>query len=422
MPMIRNLILLTISLLIYAGYGIPGFCCLMGAVILSWVAGLLTKRWRFITWISVALNGLSLLMLKLQPLTGIGWLSVMGLSYFSLQIISYQVDVYRGKYPPERNFLRYALYVTWIPHLFMGPIQRYDAMAPQLSNPRKLTWEDISWGGTRILVGAVKKLVIAARLGVLTSAISADPQKYSGAFALAAMLMYSIQLYCDFSGGIDMVLGVSRMAGIRMSENFRTPYFSESVREFWQRWHITLGAWLRDYIYIPLGGNRKGKLRKLLNTLITFLVSGLWHGVEYLLWGLLNGVFVCFGDRLKTRCKTLNRIGTFLVITFLWSFFVWPETATALKMLLSVVTTWNYGAFFAGIGALGLTAGDFLVLGAAALLLWGYDLWSEKLSGWFAGRSPAVRIAVICSLGLLVLVFGMYGIGFDAGSFIYGGF
>ena len=422
MPMIRNFILLAISLLIYAGYGILGLFYLIGAVVLSWSAGLLTKRWRWMAWISIALNSLSLLMLKLQPLTGIGWLSVMGLSYFTLQIISYQVDVYRSKYPPERNFLRYALYVTWIPHLFMGPIERYDAMAPQLSTPRKITWEDISCGGIRILVGAVKKLVIAARLGVLTAAISADPEKYSGAFALAAMLMYAIQLYCDFSGGIDMVLGVSRMVGIRMHENFQTPYFSESVREFWQRWHITLGAWLRDYIYIPLGGNRKGKLRKLCNTVITFLVSGLWHGVEYLLWGLLNGVFVCFGDRLKTRCKTVNRIGTFLAITFLWSFFVWPETATALKMLLSVVTTWNYGTFFAGVGTLGLTPGDWIVLGAAVLLLWGYDLWSKKLSGWFAGRGPAARVAVICCVGLLVLVFGMYGIGFDVDSFIYGGF
>ena len=361
-------------------------------------------------------------MLKLQPLTGIGWLSVMGISYFSLQIISYQVDVYRGKYPAETNFLRYALYVTWIPRLFMGPIERYDAIAPQLSNPRKITWEDVSCGAMRILLGAFKKLVIATRLGVLTFAISADTEKYSGAFALAAMLMYAIQLYCDFSGGIDMVLGASRLVGFHMHENFKTPYFSESVREFWQRWHITLGAWLRDYIYIPLGGNRKGSLRKLCNTLITFLVSGLWHGVEYLLWGLLNGVFVCFGDRLKTRCKTVNRIGTFLVITFLWAFFIWPETAVALKMLLSVVTTWNYGAFFAGIGMLGLTVGDWVVLGASALLLWGYDLWSKKLSGWFAACIPAARVAVICCVGLLVLVFGMYGIGFDVDSFIYGGF
>ena len=420
--MVVNLILLTVSLLIYAGYGLPGLIYLLCAVLLSWGAGILTSRWRWIPWVSVALNALSLLMLKLQPLTGISWLSVMGMSYFTLQIISYQIDVYRGKYPPERNLLKYALFVTWIPHLFMGPIERYDTMAPQLSAHRKLTWEDISCGGMRILVGAVKKMVIASRLAVVTGAIGADPAKYQGAFAVLAVLMYSVQLYCDFSGGIDMILGVSRMCGIRMQENFRIPYFSESVREFWQRWHITLGAWLRDYIYIPLGGNRKGKLRKLLNTLVTFLVSGLWHGVEYLLWGLLNGLFVWTGDRLKTRCKILNRIGTFLLITLLWSFFVWPETATALKMLLSMVTTWNYGALFTGIGKLGLALSDWIVLAAALLLLWLYDLQQQRLNAWFTHRCPAVRMAVICMFGLLVLVFGMYGIGFNVDSFIYGGF
>lgn len=420
--MVMNLILLLVSLLIYAGYGIHGLLYLVGAVILSWGAGILTKRWSWAAWVSVALNGLSLLMLKLQPLTGISWLSVMGISYFTLQIISYQIDVFRGKYPPERNFFKYALYVTWIPHLFMGPIERYDSMEPQLSAHRKLTWEDISCGGMRILVGAMKKMVIASRLAVVTGAISADPEKYHGAFAVLAVLMYSVQLYCDFSGGIDMILGVTRMCGIHMHENFRTPYFSESVREFWQRWHITLGAWLRDYIYIPLGGNRKGKLRKLLNTLITFLVSGLWHGAEYLLWGLLNGLFVWAGDRLKTRCKMLNRVGTFLVITLLWTFFVWPETATALKMLLSMVTTWNYGALFAQIGKLGLVLSDWFVLVAALLLLWLYDLRQTRLRSWFVRRSPAARLAVIGGIGLLVLVFGMYGIGFDADSFIYGGF
>jgi len=417
-----NLILLTVSLVIYAGYGITGLIYLVGATVLSWGVGLLTKRWRWTASVSVALHALSLLMLKLQPLTGINWLSVMGISYFTLQIISYQIDVYRGKYPPERDFVKYALYVTWIPHLFMGPIERYDAMAPQLSARRKLTWENISCGGMRILVGALKKLVIASRLAVVTGTISGDPEKYHGAFAVLAIFVYSMQLYCDFSGGIDMILGVSRICGIRMQENFRTPYFSQSVREFWQRWHITLGAWLREYIYIPLGGNRKGKLRKLINILITFLVSGLWHGVAYLLWGLLNGLFVWMGDRLKTRSKVLNRIGTFFVITLLWSFFVWPETATALKMLLSMVITWNYGTLFAGVGDLGLVLSDWIVLGAALLLLWLYDLRHESLRVWFGHRCPAAKAAVICATGLLVLVFGMYGIGFDVDSFIYGGF
>ena len=273
-----------------------------------------------------------------------------------------------------------------------------------------------------MLWGLFKKLVIAARVGVIVSAISAKPGEYSGAFAFAAVLLYSLQLYCDFSGGIDMVLGVSKMLGITMSENFETPYFSQSVQEFWRRWHITLGSWLRDYIYIPLGGSRKGKVRKICNTLITFLVSGLWHGMEYLLWGLLNGIFVCVGERLKTPSKLINRIGTFLVISFLWAFFVWPDTVTALKMLLSMVTTWNYGAFFAGIGSLGLTIGDWIVLAVALLLLWIYDSKVKIVSAKYAAFSPAGKVAILGVLGLIVLVFGMYGIGFRADEFIYGGF
>jgi len=420
--MIINLLLLIVSLVIYAGYGIPGLIYLICAALISWAAGLLTERWRWAALVSVVLHTVSLLMVKLQPITGVSWISVLGLSYFSLQIISYQIDVFRGKYPPEKNFLRYALYITWIPHLLMGPIERYDAMQPQLSMRRKITWDDITAGGARILLGLLKKLVIATRVGVVVSTIGADSVRYSGAYALAAMLLYSIQLYCDFSGGIDMVLGVSRMLGITMSENFDTPYFSQSVREFWRRWHITLGSWLRDYIYIPLGGSRKGRFRKVINTLITFLVSGLWHGVEYLLWGLLNGIFVCVGDRLKTPNKLLNRIGTFLVISFLWAFFVWPNTATALTMLWSVVTTWNYGAFFASAGTLGLNLGDWIVLAVSLLLLWIYDACNKSVMIKFQSWKPAEKTAVLCMLGLLVLIFGMYGIGFDANAFIYGGF
>lgn len=420
--MIVNLILLLISLAIYAGYGIPGLVYLVAAVLVSWLAGLLSQRWRWVGLISAMLNVLSLLLLKLQPFLGISWISAMGMSYFSLQIISYHVDVFRGKYLPEKNFLRYALYVAWIPHLLMGPIERYDAMLPQLSARHPINWDTLSAGCARALLGLFKKYVIAARVGVIVSAISTDTAQYSGAFALAAMLLYSVQLYCDFSGGMDLVLGVSRMVGITMSENFDTPYFSQSVQEFWRRWHITLGSWLRDYVYIPLGGSRKGSFRKICNTLVTFLVSGLWHGVEYLLWGLLNGLFVCVGNRLKTPSKTLNRIGTFLVISFLWAFFVWPDTATALHMLWSVVTTWNYGAFFAGVGTLGLTVGDWLVLAAALLLLWFFDAKKEDLLTKFRLCAPAGKTAVLCALGLVVLVFGMYGIGFDANAFIYGGF
>ena len=420
--MMINILIFVAGLAIYAGYGISGLAYLLAATAISYGAGLLIPRHRWVMHASIVLNAAMLVAVKLQPVTGMEILAPMGVSYFTLQIISYHVDLYRGKYEPERNILRYGMYVTYLPHIFLGPIERYDSFVPACFDNRKITWDGVSSGAARALWGLFKKLAIASRAGVIVSAISADPAQFRGAYAFAAMLMYSVQLYADFSGGIDMVLGVSRMLGIRMSENFNAPYFSESFQEFWRRWHMTLGSWLKDYVYIPLGGNRKGKPRKLFNSIVTFLVSGLWHGVHYLLWGLINGIFVAFGEKFKTRFKLLNQIVTFLLVTLLWSFFVWPETGTALQMIGSLFTTFNYGAFFAGIGELGLNLGEGIVLGASLLALWGYDVYRERIEKRYQSLCPAGRLAVIGALGLVILVFGMYGIGFNADEFIYSRF
>lgn len=419
--MIFNILILFVGLLIYAGYGIGGLSYLLAATVFSFGAGLLIPKHRWVMGVSVALNALMLLAVKLQPVTGWAFSAAMGISYFTLQIISYNVDIYRGKYPPERNFLKYALFVTYLPHIFLGPIESYDAFRNSLEH-RRISWDGISGGAARALWGLFKKLAIASRAGVLVSAISADPEQFRGAYALAAMVLYSVQLYADFSGGIDMALGVSRMLGIGLSENFNTPYFSESFQEFWRRWHMTLGGWLREYVYIPLGGNRKGAARKFFNAIVTFLVSGLWHGVHYLLWGLFNGIFVVFGEKLKTKWKLLNQICTFLLVSILWSFFVWPDTLTALTMIGSLFSTFNYGAFFAGVGALGLNLGEGIVLAVSLLILWVYDRKRETIDGRFRALCPALRMAVICGLGLAILIFGMYGIGFNAEAFIYSRF
>lgn len=419
--MIVNVLVFLIGLLVYAGYGLPGFGYLAAATVLSYAAGLLMKRWKGVMWIAVALNAGLLLLFKVQSLTGWMLPAVFGVSYFTLQIISYLVDVYKGKYEPERNFFRYAFFVTYIPHLFVGPIERFDAMSAALNN-RRMSLDGIFSGGVRALWGLFKKLVIASRAGVIIGAISADPAAYNGAFALAAMVLYSVQLYADFSGGMDMVLGLSEMLGLKLSENFDTPYLSQSFQEFWRRWHMTLGSWLREYVYIPLGGNRKGKVRKVVNLIITFLVSGIWHGVEYLLWGLINGIFVAFGTKFQTKWKNLNRAVTFLLVSLLWSFFVWPDMVTASKMVLSVFTTFNYGTFFTTVGTMGLTVGDWIVFGLATAVLWAFDVWGRNLPKRLNESPYALRTAVICALALIVLVFGMYGIGFDAQAFIYSKF
>lgn len=417
-----NILILVFGLLVYAGYGIAGLVYLLTVALLTYAAGLLIPRRPWVLWLSVGANVLMLCLVKLQPVTGMDIPAIMGVSYISFQVISYNVDIYRGKYEPERNLLRYSLFVTYLPHVFIGPIERYDHFRLTAFHGRRISWDGLSLGGIRALWGLFKKLVIASRAGVIVAAVSGSPETYTGAYAMLAMLLYSVQLYADFSGGIDIVLGVSRMLGICMSENFDTPYLSQSVQEFWKRWHITLGSWLRDYVYIPLGGNRKGRLRKYLNTVVTFLVSGLWHGASYVLWGLINGILVCFGEKMKTRFAILNRIGTFILITFLWCFFVWPDALTALKMAGSVFTTCNYGALASEILQLGLNIGEWMVLVAGVLALGGYDICKSRLNGRMEALCPAGRTAVICALGLIILVFGMYGIGFDASEFIYSRF
>lgn len=419
--MIINILIFLLGLAVYAGYGLPGLAYLLGATALSYGTGLLIPKRKWVLWISVALNALALLAVKAQPLLGWEFIAPLGISYFTLQIIAYNVDIYRGKYAPEKNLFRYAFHITYLPHIFIGPIEPYPSMRKTLAE-RKISLSGITEGAARALWGLFKKYVIAARAGVIVSAISGDTEAYTGAFALAAVILYSFQLYADFSGGMDMVLGVSRMLGLRLSENFNAPYFSQSFQEFWRRWHITLGSWLKEYIYIPLGGNRKGKFRKWVNSIVTFLVSGLWHGIHYLLWGLINGIFVSFGEKLKTKWKLLNQVVTFLLVTLLWSFFVWPETKTAVSMAGSIFTTFNYAAFFSTVGSLGLTVGDWIVLAAAIAVLWFFDWKQTAVKARFSALCPAGKTAVICLLGLLVLIFGMYGIGFNATEFIYSRF
>ena len=415
-------LLLLAGLAVYAGYGLVGFAYLIAAITGSYLAGLLIPRHKMVMWITVAVHALVLLGMKLQNVSGLSFAAPLGLSYFTLRIISYVVDVYKGKIQPEYDLVRYGLYISYLPCIFLGPIESYDQFRESVLSQRRMSWDGISGGAARVLWGLFKKMLIASRAGVVVGAISADPETFRGAYALCAMLMYSVQLYADFSGGIDMVLGVSEMLGIRLSENFATPYFSQSVQEFWRRWHMTLGAWLRNYVYIPLGGSRKGTLRKYVNTIVTFLVSGIWHGAQYLLWGLLNGIFVACGDRFKTRYKWVNRAGTFAVITFLWAFFVWPDTVTALKMVWSVFAEFHFLEFVGGIGNLNLNGGEWAVLAAALLALFGYDVWQERIRARFFGLQSAGRVAVCCALGLIVLVFGMYGIGFNAADFIYSQF
>ena len=414
-----NIFLLLLSIGLYATYGPFALGLLVLDAVATFLCAkfLLKKRWLF--YVGIAINALPLLFFRLVVLTPLSLTAPLGISYYTLQNISYLTDVRKKKYPPQTSLLRYGLYITYFPHLYIGPIERYDAMAQTLFVQRRLSLDALCAGGIRVLFGLLKKLVIAARAGML---VQAAAEHAYGAYALLAMVCYSIQLYCDFSGGTDIVLGVSKMLGIRMSENFDSPYFSQTVREFWRRWHITLGAWLRDYIYIPLGGSRKGAFRKACNTILTFLASGLWHGVNYLFWGVLHGLLVLLGDRTKTRFKTLNRLIVFAAVTLLWAFFIWPDAKSALLSMVSVFYIYNYASLFAELPQMGLTAGDGIVLSVFLILLVVFDAKRTQFLNKLSAFSAVSRTAIFCGLALIVLVFGVYGIGFDVQAFIYSKF
>ena len=418
-----NVLLLLASIIIYASFGIQSLLYVFFSIITTFIAAkyLKTKHKKLILSGTIIVNLAILVFLKFLPYTNLSILAPLGISYYTLQIISYLVDVYKGKYEPETNFYNFTLFIMYIPHLFIGPISRYDDMKKTLLAKRKITANNIFDGLLRICWGLIKKFVIAGRTAILISTISGSTE-YSGGYALLAMIIYSINLYADFSGGIDIVLGVSKMLGIDLAENFDAPYFSQSIKEFWRRWHISLSSWLKDYVYIPLGGNRKGTLRKNINLLITFTVSGLWHGVNYIVWGILNGIFVMFGEKFKTKSKIFNRLVTFIIISFLWAFFIWQDQLTALKMMGSVFTTFNYSEVAAQILNLGLTLADWIVLAVFTIILFIFDGNKDKLIPKLQNSKLETKTILIGVMILIVAILGIYGIGFNVNNFIYSKF
>ena len=230
----------------------------------------------------------------------IGLLLPLGISFYTFQSMGYVLDVYREKVPAERNVGKLALFVSFFPQIIQGPIGVYDQLAHQLYAEHRYSFDNIRYGAELILWGFFKKLVIADRAVGMIHTVAGAYTDYAGTYVLLAALVYALQLYADFSGGIDISRGVAQMFGITMGENFRRPYFSRTLTEYWHRWHISLSSWLRDYIYIPLGG--KGKRRQHINLMATMTIGGLWHGAawQYVVFGLLHGIILCM-ERLGLR-------------------------------------------------------------------------------------------------------------------------
>lgn len=417
-------VLLIISICVYASLGIKSLLYIIISSVTTYIATLLFQKNKYkklILILTLIINIGILVIIKSELIKNI--IVPLGISYYTFQVVSYLIDVYRNKYKPEKNIAKYFVYTMYFPYLFIGPINRFDDISDSLfKEDKKINLSSMYNGILRIGWGFFKKLLIANRINVLIATITQNPSEYNGAFALFAMLLYSIQLYADFSGGIDIVIGFSKVLQINVKENFDTPYISQNIQEFWRRWHISLSSWFRDYVYIPLGGNRCSKLRHYFNTIIVFLLSGLWHGINYVLWGLLHAIFLILGKFITTKNKYLNITVTFLIISFLWSFFIWPTTLESLQMIGSVFTTFNYSELFNNILNLGLNLANYIVLIISVILLIIYDLKREKINSKLKSLKTEHKLILFAGLVWVILIFGMYGIGFNASEFIYNKF
>ena len=276
-----------------------------------------------------------------------------GISFYSFQLLSYAIDVYRRELEEEKDFLDYAFYITFFPQLVAGPIVRAKSFLPQLKKDIVLNRNEIEKGFFLIMMGLFKKSILADYLSQYNDLVFANPGAYSGVETLMAIYGYAIQIYCDFSGYTDMAIGMGKMMGFDLGINFNKPYQSTSLTDFWRRWHISLSSWLRDYLYIPLGGNRKGKFRTYLNLLITMLLGGLWHGAnwKFIFWGGMHGVGLIV-DKLWQKItkgklkeyRIARIIGWFITlhfVIFLWIFFRADSFATAWEIIGQVFNSFD---------------------------------------------------------------------------------
>ena len=368
-----------------------------------------------------------------------------GISFYTFQALSYTVDVYRGEIEPERNFLRYALFVSFFPQLVAGPIERSGNLLRQIQKlPEKKLWnfERVTGGLILMLWGLFQKMVIADRVAVLVDQVFDHYQMY-GLFGLSAGAAgFALQIYCDFSSYSTIAIGAAQVMDFQLMENFNTPYFAASIQDFWRRWHISLSSWFRDYLYIPLGGNRCSKWKKYRNLMITFLVSGLWHGANwtYVVWGGIHGLYQIIGAELRgvknrineklhtnTECfsyKLGQILVTFVLTDFAWIFFRSNSLKDAFAYIGRMVTKADLWSFFNGeLYNLGLERAELNILFLGLILLLLVDLIryirKERIDTFLAGQNLWFRWSVLLFLIGAIAVCGVYGPAYDAKQFIY---
>lgn len=364
-----------------------------------------------------------------------------GISFYIFQALSYTIDVYRGDVPVERNLLRYMLFVSFFPQLVAGPIERSSRLVAQLYEKHTFSFDRMVRGLMLMLWGYFQKVVVADRICVLVDQVFNYSTYYSGFTVLVGVLFFAVQIYCDFSGYSIIAVGAAQVMGFDLMDNFSQPYLATSIADFWRRWHISLTTWFRDYLYIPLGGNRKGKWKKYRNIMIVFLSSGLWHGANwtYVIWGGLNGLYQVIGaetKKLRTKCKNalhirdntasgklLSMVVTFLLVDFSWIFFRAATLEDAVTILKQMFASFNPWVLFDGtLYTLGLSQIDFWVGVLSIVAIFIVDSLHERkvhIREWILEQNLVFRWVIYFVAIFTILIFGFYGPNYDAAQFIY---
>ena len=364
-----------------------------------------------------------------------------GISFWTFQSIAYLVDIARGKLVAEKNLLRFALFVSFFPQVAAGPIARGGHLLPQLAEKHTFSYERMRSALLLMAWGFFKKLLIADPLGVVVRTVFDKPHAFGsdGALLIGAAVAFAIQIYCDFSGYTDLARGAARLFGVDLMKNFDRPYAARSIKEFWRRWHMTLMAWLKDYIYIPLGGSRVSAWRRYGNILAVFLLSGLWHGagLTFVAWGLLNGLYQILGDMLApARAKALTAlrirrdgrlhhalqtVTTFALVTIAWVFFRANTLGDALYILTRMLNFGPSALWHPETLKLGLSAPQMLVTAIAIVIVFSAEWLSVRISlPTLLYRQPLVVRWFVYELAILaIVIFGYYGPMFSAADFAY---
>ncbi|EQK43945.1 MBOAT, membrane-bound O-acyltransferase family protein [[Clostridium] bifermentans ATCC 638] len=362
-----------------------------------------------------------------------------GISFYTFQALSYTMDVYRGDVEVEHNLGKYALFVSFFPQLVAGPIERSRTLLNQFNKDYSFDYERVKNGLQLMIWGMFQKMVIADRLAIIVNNVFNNYKQYNGLEIIIAVVLFAIQIYCDFSSYSDIAIGSAQVLGFKLMKNFDTPYFSQSIAEFWRRWHISLGTWFKDYLYIPLGGNRKGKLKNYRNIMIVFLASGLWHGASwnFVIWGFLHGIYQVIGkimkpfrdraveilsiDRSSFGHRLYKVIVTFILVDFAWIFFRAPTLRDSMGIIKKMFYFDPWILIDGSIYNLGLDQNEIKIVIISLLILFLVGLMKrsfnirEKIN-----RQGILFRWIIYYVAIFsILILGVYGPGFSAQQFIY---